>query len=75
MCDDATDDLPRMSPAPKRPPIAILIAVSAAGPMALNILIPSMPGMRAAFDTDYGTKKFTIADPDGNELGFVDHVA
>jgi catechol 2,3-dioxygenase-like lactoylglutathione lyase family enzyme len=27
------------------------------------------------FDTQYGTRKFTIADPDGNELGFVDHVA
>lgn len=23
------------------------------------------------FDTDYGTRKFTICDPDGNELGFV----
>ena len=23
------------------------------------------------FDTPYGTRKFTIADPDGNELGFV----
>ena len=23
------------------------------------------------FDTGYGTRKFTIADPDGNELGFV----
>lgn len=23
------------------------------------------------FDTQYGTRKFTIADPDGNELGFV----
>ena len=22
-------------------------------------------------DTPYGTRKFTIADPDGNELGFV----
>ena len=31
--------------------------------------------IEALFDTDYGTKKFTIADPDGNELGFVDHVA
>lgn len=27
------------------------------------------------FTTDYGTRKFTIADPDGNELGFVDAVA
>ena len=23
------------------------------------------------FDTPYGTRKFTIADPDGNELGFI----
>jgi catechol 2,3-dioxygenase-like lactoylglutathione lyase family enzyme len=23
------------------------------------------------FDTAYGTRKFTIVDPDGNELGFV----
>ena len=23
------------------------------------------------FDTGYGTRNFTIADPDGNELGFV----
>lgn len=22
-------------------------------------------------DTEYGTRKFTIRDPDGNELGFV----
>jgi len=27
------------------------------------------------FETAYGTRKFTIADPDGNELGFVDRVA
>ncbi|MDJ0770988.1 MAG: VOC family protein [Ilumatobacter sp.] len=27
------------------------------------------------FDTAYGTRKFTIADPDANELGFVDHIA
>ena len=23
------------------------------------------------FDTPYGTRKFTICDPDGNELGFI----
>jgi uncharacterized glyoxalase superfamily protein PhnB len=23
------------------------------------------------FDTAYGTRKFTVKDPDGNELGFV----
>jgi uncharacterized glyoxalase superfamily protein PhnB len=27
--------------------------------------------VEALFDTPYGTRKFTIADPDGNELGFV----
>lgn len=31
--------------------------------------------VEALFDTSYGTRKFTIADPDGNELGFVDRVA
>lgn len=29
------------------------------------------PVIEALFDTAYGTRKFTIADPDGNELGFV----
>jgi predicted enzyme related to lactoylglutathione lyase len=27
--------------------------------------------VEALFDTPYGTRKFTIKDPDGNELGFV----
>ena len=27
--------------------------------------------VEALFDTPYGTRKFTIRDPDGNELGFV----
>lgn len=27
--------------------------------------------VEALFDTAYGTRRFTIADPDGNELGFV----
>ena len=27
--------------------------------------------VEALFDTPYGTRNFTIADPDGNELGFV----
>ncbi|MDH3684911.1 MAG: VOC family protein [Myxococcales bacterium] len=29
------------------------------------------PVVEALFDTAYGTRKFTIQDPDGNELGFV----
>ncbi len=27
--------------------------------------------VEALFDTPYGTRKFTVKDPDGNELGFV----
>ena len=27
--------------------------------------------IESLFDTPYGTRKFTLADPDGNELGFV----
>ena len=27
--------------------------------------------VESLFDTPYGTRKFTILDPDGNELGFV----
>jgi catechol 2,3-dioxygenase-like lactoylglutathione lyase family enzyme len=29
------------------------------------------PVIEPLFDTPYGTRKFTIADPDGNEIGFV----
>ena len=31
--------------------------------------------VEALFTTEYGTRKFTVVDPDGNELGFVDQVA
>ena len=30
--------------------------------------------VEALFDTPYGTRKFTVKDPDGNELGFVQEV-
>lgn len=43
-----------------RPSLAILIAVTALGPMALNIFIPSMPGMVDVFATDYGTIQLTL---------------
>ncbi|NIA69194.1 multidrug effflux MFS transporter [Pelagibius litoralis] len=44
----------------RRPPLAVLIAVTALGPMALNIFIPSMPGLQAVFATDYGTIQLTL---------------
>ena len=36
-----------------------------------NELKDRAPVIEPLFDTAYGTRKFTIADPDGNELGFV----
>ena len=38
----------------------ILILITATGPLALNIFIPSMPGMVAVFNTDYGTVQLTL---------------
>jgi predicted enzyme related to lactoylglutathione lyase len=32
---------------------------------------PDVVVVEPLFDTPYGTRKFTISDPDGNELGFV----
>ena len=43
-----------------RPGMFILIAMSAIGPIALNIFIPSMPGLQAAFSTDYATVQLTL---------------
>jgi len=34
-------------------------------------LEPDADVVEPLFDTPYGTRKFTIRDPDGNELGFV----
>ena len=42
------------------PPLFILIALAAIGPMALNIFVPSMPGIRAVFGVDYGTVQLTL---------------
>ena len=39
-----------------KPPIAILVAVSAIGPLALNIFIPSIPGLTRYYGVDYGSR-------------------
>ncbi len=44
----------------KRPSLAILIAITAIGPMALNLFIPSMPGLRAVFQADYAIIQLTL---------------
>ncbi len=43
-----------------RPSLLILIAVSAIGPLALNLFVPSMPGLQAAFGIPYATAQLTL---------------
>jgi DHA1 family bicyclomycin/chloramphenicol resistance-like MFS transporter len=42
------------------PLLMLLIAVTAIGPLALNIFIPSMPGLQSALATDYATVQLTL---------------
>jgi DHA1 family bicyclomycin/chloramphenicol resistance-like MFS transporter len=46
--------------APPRPSFAILVAISAIGPLALNLFIPSMPGLEKTFAVPYGTVQLTL---------------
>ncbi len=45
----------------KPPSLIILIAATAIGPLALNIFIPSMPGLQRAFDTNYATAQLALS--------------
>lgn len=57
----ATVELTRDSALERRkPPIAILVAVSAIGPLALNIFVPSIPGLAHFYGVDYGTIQLTF---------------
>lgn len=49
-----------MSDKPLPPPIWILVAATATGPLALNIFVPSMPGLVRVFETDYATIQLTL---------------
>lgn len=42
------------------PPLYVLVTVSAIGPLAMNMFIPSMPGLVNAFATDYATAQLTL---------------
>jgi|SRR5690606_21812777 len=44
----------------RKPPIAILVAVSAIGPLALNIFLPSIPSLARYYQVDYGTIQLTF---------------
>jgi len=45
---------------PISPPIWILVVATATGPLALNIFVPSMPGLTHVFGTDYATIQLTL---------------
>lgn len=45
----------------RKPALALLVAVTALGPLAFNILMPSMPGLSVAFAADYGTVQLTLS--------------
>jgi MFS transporter, DHA1 family, multidrug resistance protein len=44
----------------KRPSFAILVAISAIGPLALNIFMPSLPGLQKTFGIPYSTAQLTL---------------
>jgi MFS transporter, DHA1 family, multidrug resistance protein len=44
----------------ERPPYIILVAISAVGPLALNIFVPSMPGLQREFGVSYGVVQLTL---------------
>lgn len=44
-----------------RPSFLMLIAVTAVGPFALNVFVPSMPAVQREFATDYGSVQLTLS--------------
>ena len=49
-----------MTDTPRRPPLAILIAVSMVGPLSLNIFLPSMPGLQGEFGVGFSVVQLTL---------------
>jgi len=43
-----------------KPPLIILILLAAMGAFALNVFMPSMPGLQAVFGVDYGVIQLTL---------------
>jgi MFS transporter, DHA1 family, multidrug resistance protein len=44
----------------RAPSFAILVAISAIGPLALNLFVPSIPGLQKEFAISYGTAQLTL---------------
>ncbi|MGE0239366.1 MAG: multidrug effflux MFS transporter [Parvibaculaceae bacterium] len=60
MVDQSTQPALHAATQARRPPFLILVMVSAIGPLALNIFMPSMPGLQATFGVSYGTVQLTL---------------
>ncbi len=52
--------LPRDAGAPPRLPYATLVAISAIGPLALNMFMPSIPGLQETFQASTGAVQLTL---------------
>jgi DHA1 family bicyclomycin/chloramphenicol resistance-like MFS transporter len=57
---DAIAEGAATGPAVPRPPIWLLVALTTLSPVAVNVVAPSLPGLAAAFGTDYGTAQLTL---------------
>ena len=57
---EAASDRPPASVQRKTPSLAILVAISALQPFALNVLAPATPGLARALATDYATIQLTL---------------
>jgi len=44
----------------RKPGLFVLVATTALAPVALNVFIPSLPGLRASLDIDYATAQLTL---------------
>jgi DHA1 family bicyclomycin/chloramphenicol resistance-like MFS transporter len=56
----AVSDAEAMSLPRRLPPFLILVVVSAVGPLALNLFMPSVPGLQAEFGVSTGTVQLTL---------------
>ena len=51
------------------PSFAILVAISAIGPLSLNIFIPSMPGLQREFGPRWSAEAYVVHYSHGQILG------
>ena len=50
-----------MPVSPRKPSVTLLVAATATGPLALNIFVPSMPGLEATFGASHATVQLTLS--------------